>query len=214
MLPEISRRCLSCGASARAGARFCPQCGKAVGVEDPPAPSAVRSDEGADASGNGGDVRGTGGAADSSAPSARESEAAGGRVTPAREFSAFVEDLGFDKPREGAAARAASGEAAAGARAPGAGHDPLNTTPVARPVETAEGSGEAPAAAAAGVSAEGSRVARARETARARVERIRDDARAALEETPDDAGLRFVVAAVALFALFLFFLFLSLTVLR
>lgn len=28
--PEISRRCLSCGASVRAGARFCPQCGAAV----------------------------------------------------------------------------------------------------------------------------------------------------------------------------------------
>lgn len=29
-LPEISRRCLSCGASVRAGVRFCPQCGAAV----------------------------------------------------------------------------------------------------------------------------------------------------------------------------------------
>ena len=29
-LPEISRRCVSCGASVRAGARYCPQCGKVV----------------------------------------------------------------------------------------------------------------------------------------------------------------------------------------
>ncbi|HEX8352028.1 MAG TPA: zinc-ribbon domain-containing protein, partial [Pyrinomonadaceae bacterium] len=28
MLPEISRRCRSCGAAVRAGARFCPQCGE------------------------------------------------------------------------------------------------------------------------------------------------------------------------------------------
>ena len=34
-LPEISRRCLSCGAAVRAGARFCPQCGKSVNDESP-----------------------------------------------------------------------------------------------------------------------------------------------------------------------------------
>ncbi|HYH85115.1 MAG TPA: zinc ribbon domain-containing protein, partial [Pyrinomonadaceae bacterium] len=28
MQPEISRRCLKCGAAVRAGARFCPQCGQ------------------------------------------------------------------------------------------------------------------------------------------------------------------------------------------
>jgi hypothetical protein len=43
---------------------------------------------------------------------------------------------------------------------------------------------------------------------------VRDEALVALEETPDDAGLRFVVAAVALFLLAAFLLFLSLTVLR
>ena len=36
MLPEISRRCLSCGAAVRAGARFCPQCGKAFEAEAAP----------------------------------------------------------------------------------------------------------------------------------------------------------------------------------
>ncbi|HEV2764137.1 MAG TPA: zinc-ribbon domain-containing protein [Pyrinomonadaceae bacterium] len=30
-VPEISRRCLACGASVRAGARFCPQCGNNMG---------------------------------------------------------------------------------------------------------------------------------------------------------------------------------------
>src|SRR5215204_1330270 len=29
-LPEISRRCRSCGAAVRAGGRFCPQCGEQV----------------------------------------------------------------------------------------------------------------------------------------------------------------------------------------
>src|ERR1043165_9143460 len=32
-LPEISRRCLSCGAAVRAGARFCPHCGQPVNAE-------------------------------------------------------------------------------------------------------------------------------------------------------------------------------------
>ena len=47
MLPEISRRCLSCGAAVRAGSRFCQQCGKALEAEsesrvfeEPPAPQA------------------------------------------------------------------------------------------------------------------------------------------------------------------------------
>ena len=30
MLPEISRRCLGCGASVRASARYCPQCGSGL----------------------------------------------------------------------------------------------------------------------------------------------------------------------------------------
>ncbi|MDQ5839193.1 MAG: zinc ribbon domain-containing protein, partial [Acidobacteriota bacterium] len=33
-LPEISRRCLSCGAAVRAGARFCPHCGQPANAED------------------------------------------------------------------------------------------------------------------------------------------------------------------------------------
>src|SRR2546427_5369447 len=42
MLPEISRRCLACGASFREGALFCPECGKpltkpADGTSDPKA---------------------------------------------------------------------------------------------------------------------------------------------------------------------------------
>lgn len=32
--PEISRRCLACGATVRANARFCPQCGRRV-VKEP-----------------------------------------------------------------------------------------------------------------------------------------------------------------------------------
>ncbi|MGH9908592.1 MAG: zinc ribbon domain-containing protein [Pyrinomonadaceae bacterium] len=34
MEPEISRRCPSCGASVRARAFFCPQCGEEIGTRD------------------------------------------------------------------------------------------------------------------------------------------------------------------------------------
>jgi hypothetical protein len=58
------------------------------------------------------------------------------------------------------------------------------------------------------------RVARVREGTRVRVGRMREEAIVVLEETPDDSGLRFVLAAAALFVLFLVLLFLSTTVLR
>src|SRR5437588_409257 len=44
MLPEISRRCMSCGAAVRAGARFCPQCGEAMaGAEARPSAATTES---------------------------------------------------------------------------------------------------------------------------------------------------------------------------
>src|SRR5687768_18544411 len=41
--PEISRRCLSCGASVRALARFCPQCGATMKEGATPAPAAKQT---------------------------------------------------------------------------------------------------------------------------------------------------------------------------
>ena len=40
--PEISRRCRACGASVRARAAFCPQCGRSLGENDAPSASAER----------------------------------------------------------------------------------------------------------------------------------------------------------------------------
>lgn len=49
MFPEISRRCRGCGASVRARARFCPQCGLEVGgasvIEKSGAPEKERTAE-------------------------------------------------------------------------------------------------------------------------------------------------------------------------
>jgi cobalamin biosynthesis Mg chelatase CobN len=227
-LPEISRRCLSCGAAVRAGARFCPQCGKPVGDAGLPADTVARPAE--SGASNNGDA--AGGPNESAGPTTRDAEASREWTVPTREFSTFVEDLGFDKREEKEAARAASDEKAPGAKTTEAVFDPAKTTPMTRPAENAAANnvthtatdsaatgGVANAAGvdvAAGVAAadERSRGARVREDARARAERVRERARVAFDDAPEDASARFVVAAAVLFLVFLVFLFLSLKVLR
>ncbi|MET0624659.1 MAG: zinc-ribbon domain-containing protein [Pyrinomonadaceae bacterium] len=225
MLPEISRRCRSCGAAVRAGARFCPQCG-AVMVDEPAA-------------------------ATSAAPERREVEppaapAPAPEVTqtrewtpPTREFAAFARSLdgarqGAGEPPADSAARPQPEPAAGPQVEPAAGSpaEPSGVPPPHAAVETPRVAVEAPRAegtpavagaeaearldgdAAAGASDARGRVARVRDGTRARVERMRDEAIVVLEETPDDSGLRFVVAAAALFVVFVVLLFLSTTVLR
>jgi cobalamin biosynthesis Mg chelatase CobN len=231
-LPEISRRCLSCGAAVRAGARFCPQCGKPVGDAGLPADPVARSAEGG--ASNNGDAAGAGGPSESAGPTTRDADVSREWVTPTREFSAFVEDLGFDKREEKEAARAASDEKAPEAKTTEAGFDPAKTTPMTRPTENVAAdsvtraatdgaatggvanaaSGDVAAGASAAAADDRSRVARVREDARARAERVRERARVAFDDSPEDASARFVVAAVVLFLVFLVFLFLSLKVLR
>jgi hypothetical protein len=199
--PEISRRCLKCGAAVRAGARFCQQCGQAFGGAGQPqtrtdADRARGEDVGATADDGieslaarlSAELTGGGGGG---APRTRDVEV--GRdvapttrdaYVPAREEERIINREGFD---EGDAVVASEGE----------------------------GGDEA-----SGVEGR-SRVARVRETARERVEstkaraaKMRDEALVALEETPDDSGLRFIIVAMAVFLLFLLFLFFSTSVLR
>ena len=239
MLPEISRRCTSCGAAVRAGARFCPQCGKTMaGAEARPGAGGANDDAAR--------------ASDNAAPVTRDAEAPGEWAKPTREFSAFVESLADEAPRRGEGPRADLHEGATAfapdAREGGASRatnaagaddavnagNVLNAGDVANSVNYANAGDYASAgdvarsgdfAGAGGVESVGDdarvaaddrrgRVARVREGARTRVGRMRDDALVVLEETPDDSGLRFVVVAAVLFVLFLFFLFLSTTVLR
>lgn len=192
-LPEISRRCLSCGAAVRAGSRFCHQCGKAVGaearpgeaVEDalPPAPPTVERARPAE------EVRETGGA-----PPTKE------WAPPTKEFVAFEQSINVSGSQSATPELA---QAAAAER---------ETAGAAEPESNEEGAQSAEEAGRAGDLR--GRVARVREGTRARVGRMREEAIVVLEETPDDSGLRFVLAAAALFALFLVLLFLSTTVLR
>jgi hypothetical protein len=173
---------------------------------------------------------------ESVAPEPREAEAAREWTPPKREFSAFVQSLESGEPRAGtekldvAVPPTGSASEVSGSLAPGqTGVDAGDASPVtggespatraASPTAAAPRvTGEVPGVAAAGAdSAEDvrARVARAREgTTRARVGKMREEALGVLEETPDDSGLRFVVAAAALFLVFLFLLFLSTTVLR
>lgn len=160
--PEISRRCLSCGAAVRAGSRFCPQCGNALEAGAAP------------------------GASDESrvevprtfAPPTDERAPQELSAPPTKEFTAFEQ------------------------------------SPVvpAAPVEPEASADAEVEEGRAGDLRE--RVARVREGTKARVGRMREEAIVVLEETPDDSGLRFVLAAVALFVIFVFLLFLSTTIFR
>jgi zinc-ribbon domain len=218
MQPEISRRCLKCGAAVRAGARFCPQCGqefRETGRQQTPV------DDASDAISHG-----VGG----------EAEVDGGIESLAARLSAELAAGGAPKTRDVEVGRddapttrdiylpALEGEQIVGEHV-----DASSAVGDASPLP---GAGEAAASGVNASAVEGdavglpaddsrSRVARVRENTRARVEntkvrvgKMRDEALVALEETPDDSGLRFVLVAVAVFLLFVLFLFFSTSVLR
>lgn len=90
MHPDISRRCLSCGASVRAGARFCPQCGRGV----------ASGGEEAERKEDYGSFRKASGRAAGSGPGGK-AESSSSTQTPARELAEAL------KAREGRAATAA-----------------------------------------------------------------------------------------------------------
>ena len=203
-LPEISRRCVSCGAAVRAGARFCPHCGQPATAEGgTPGVTA-----GADASGQ--RAR-----AEADAPVTRDADAPSAAAPTTRDV--YVPSREREAPAGPTAAeeRAGVGPTASGFEAgdglSGRGDGLLSTG--GGEAGAGDAAADADAAAVAEVEKRG-RVARVREVTRERVGRVRDEALVALEETPDDSGLRFVVAAVVLFLLFAFLLFLSVTVLR
>ena len=215
MLPEISRRCVSCGAAVRASARFCPQCGQ--GMSDADAGRAgVSSDSAAAAAPREPE------SPSAQAPSTRDVQvSADGEPPPARAADATMRDAepqrfgGNDGARvvvpEPEARRAVpeTGEAAS-PYAPSPAPRAQAATPV--PSQTEEDAASEERRGRVARVREGTR-ARVENT-RARVERVKDDALVALEDTPDDSGVRFVAVAVVLFVLFLAFLLLSVTVLR
>jgi hypothetical protein len=223
-LPEISRRCVSCGAAVRAGARFCQQCGKSVpddaalvdaAVVPPVEPETPErnAEPPLDAAPPTGEVYAA--ASESESPTNRAADASMSKTEPAA-LEAESSVRSGDGARGGATD---TGEWRAASET-GVGVAGVPYAPAAPPQQSAFQQQGQPAddAAVEERRGPGARVregTRARvENTRARVERVRDDARVALEETPDDSGLRFVLVTAFLFALFLLFLFLSVTVLR
>lgn len=219
MQPEISRRCLVCGASVRAGAQFCSQCGRRLGE---------RGEAGAESS----DVQ-----ADARAGEAPPADAASrGEVERAFETRRNAEHvaaeearrargtgpLADDDVRPAAAADDAARPAATdgNARPPvmgGAAPPPtrevlMAETRAAEPPPRDEGAaGAAPGAGLGGaVGATRKRAASVvKESIAPRVEHVRDRSLVMLDEAPDDSGLRFVLIAALLFALFIFLLVLN-----
>ena len=190
-LPEISRRCLSCGAAVRAGSRFCPQCGK--GLEAEVAPGAPEEHASVPPTG------------EWSRP-AEATPQAKDLTPPTKEVTAFEQSPVVAKAPP-----------APVAQTPAAAADVREVVePEPSVVVAPESQAEASAASEeTGRAADlRGRVARVREGTRARVGRMREEAIVVLEETPDDSGLRFVLAAAALFVLFLVLLFLSTTIMR
>jgi len=211
--PEISRRCLSCGASVRAAARFCPQCGATMKDDADTSPAANQAADVA-----------------AEAPSRREVASAfeTWREEALRPPSAKVEEPEKVEGETGTAARSfveESSPRAESASTETAGVAASSPAPLLvqseRLEEVDEGVGVSNVQAAGdgeGVVAGGAKQRRragavVKENIMPRVGRMRDEALVVLEETPDDAGLRFVAAAVVLFLLFLLLLFLS-TVLK
>jgi hypothetical protein len=223
-LPEISRRCLACGASVRAGARFCPQCGhnllaegEAEGSED------ARGAQAADVAGALKEEPrpapatrpGTEPAPREEPPpprATREVEKRAREASPAtRDAFATVRDVNPPAgdavpPTRETSSFTFAGDAREAPDAVGGAHAHAGELADAGPRVYAETAGTAGRSRRA--------AARVKETVMPRVEKMRDEALVRIEETPDDSGLRFVVISVVLFGLFLLFLLLSTTVLR
>ncbi|HZI17107.1 MAG TPA: zinc ribbon domain-containing protein [Pyrinomonadaceae bacterium] len=225
MLPEISRRCLVCGASARVGGRFCPQCGGdllAREVEREPGGAGHEAAE----RGSGIETR-EAGAPDEALPALEVPPArAGATVMAERERREFppTREAAADATREGVAVAGSPADSAP-AESAAADSNPAESEPVgarqgAGPAADEEDEGEAGEAGETGWAGNrreraAARVRGVKDNLKPRVERMRDDALVALEDTraDSDSGLRFVIIAVGLFLVFIVFLILNVYVL-
>ncbi|HEX7173754.1 MAG TPA: zinc ribbon domain-containing protein [Pyrinomonadaceae bacterium] len=211
---------MSCGAAVRAGARFCPQCGKLMEAEAPA--EVARADEGDAPAG--------------APPAADVAPAAADEIRLEESWRSWEESVGARTDAAAkveAPAREQPREEVSGESRGGVGETPVPLTrPLQRPQSTLpapsvvqreghdDGRGDegAAASASAGVGGplarprageKGSRAAAVKESLRPRVERVRDASMGVLEDAAEDSGLRFVLIAIVLFAVFLVFLFIN-----
>ncbi len=189
--PEIARRCLSCGASVRGRASFCPQCGNrmagaATEGENHPPPAATMT-----------------GASDEPRPSARSSSSSSSSSSTLVEEAARVAATLNDKLPPLSEETPASGNHKS---APEREREPPETREEAATETTQGAQAEARGRIGRRAATVGASVG---ENLRPRVEKLREASTVVLDEAADDPGLRFVIIAVVLFLLFLFILVLS-----
>ena len=200
MEPEIARRCLSCGASVRGRAYFCPQCGL------PMSEGAARAREAAAT-----DMVGH-------HPLAEEAERVAASLSnkladaPATELESSADDHAGARAVEESAARQPVVTPEATTRAATSTADALPEAPTetdevraggATPRSSGPRGGVRGRAAAVGATVGGS--------LKPRVERLREASSVVIDEAADDPGVRFLVVAAVLFLLFLLLWLLSFT---
>ncbi|HEX5706972.1 MAG TPA: zinc ribbon domain-containing protein [Pyrinomonadaceae bacterium] len=204
-LPEISRRCRACGASVRAGGRFCQQCGTKLGEGE--AAAAVAESDAAmiDTVRERDEAR----AADAPhATSPRDAQTS----SPQDAQTSSPQDARALNPREPKASNAVASDSPSGIfQRP---HAPPRATPAPDEAQKGVPDSAAPAPAPGAASADaplarGRRAAAMRESLRPRVERVRDASMGVIEEASEDTGLRFVLISVGVFLLFLLLLLLN-----
>lgn len=189
--PEISRRCLRCGASVRAGSRFCPQCGAPAVVEESPESSAH---------GDGGEAPAITTDVVKESFSSWESDNLSPHLKPMRDV-----EVGGSTPERGGGDEADAMRSASGSDAPPPAPPPQ--LPPARDEMMSRQQSPRPAAPKQPLRRR--TVAVVEEKLRPRVERVRDASVSMLDEASEDSGLTFIIIAVAMFLLFLLFLLLS-----
>lgn len=207
MQPEISRRCLVCGASPRAGAQFCPQCGSSLSARGADVTNEAVADAGeverAFETWRGGEAQAEPRDARMNEPPREVKTSEPTTTPPTRSAAGFEPEAGGVLMKEPLAGRSESVAASSASPSEVAG-------------EVDEGSvGDAPSSFSSSSSSKIMGATRRRaasvvkESIAPRVERVRDRSMVMLEDAPTESGLRFVVIAAALFALFVLMLVLS-----
>lgn len=235
-MPEISRRCLACGASVRAGSRFCPQCGtemrqereaheanhaaREVVADD----AALTPDVAAEkfSSREASSLTKTAGEASETEAAHKIEEAAykteAADETPdsiAPPLSSRARGGNFgDTPGLGGGdmRRASTSEAASLIDAASGEPEPARADSSRMPApQRTEQTATTAAATTTNTPVKGRRrtVAVVEEGLRPRVEKWRDVSVGMLDDASEDSGLRFVIIALAMFLIFLLFLFIS-----
>ncbi|MDQ3651432.1 MAG: zinc ribbon domain-containing protein [Acidobacteriota bacterium] len=191
--PEISHRCRKCGASVRAHARYCPQCGRDVGAEEdeqtPPSAAARRAVD---------HETHSGGVTNPLSRRDRRRSDAVSPVEPSRK-PAIVPHA--DQPAVAPQAPPPTAPSTLPPTAPSTSSSPPPphaSQPIAAPSRRA-------------VTAPPSRrpTVVIADNSPHRAERLRESSITFLEEAADDSGLRFVLIGITLFIIFLVFLFFS-----